>query len=173
MNGSFNAINFGIDHVSPVGYALFAFAVGTFLGVVSRRTLAAMTAGLGAFIVVRFALSGLVNRLVPAQRLEVSPATNIDVHQNGSLVLEDGWLDTAGRPVADDKVQALNQACKSTSDTQEGFLACLPQSGLAKKYADFVPQSQAWQVHLVDAAIFGGLAVLLLAGTAWVLRRQS
>jgi ABC-type transport system involved in multi-copper enzyme maturation permease subunit len=177
VNGSFNAVNFGIENVSPVGYALFAFALGTFLGVVSRRTLAAMTAGLGAFIVVRFALSGLVNRLVPAQRLEVAPATNMDVHQNGSLVLDEGWLDTAGRPVAGDKVPALTQACKSTPsgtpNTQEGFLACLPQSGLAKKYASFVPESQAWQVHLVDASIFGGLAVLLLVGTAWVLRRQS
>jgi hypothetical protein len=52
-------------------------------------------------------------------------------------------------------------------------LACLPQSGLAKQYASLVPESQAWQVHLVDASIFGGLALLLLAGTAWALRRQS
>jgi ABC-type transport system involved in multi-copper enzyme maturation permease subunit len=177
LNGSFNAVNFGIDHVSPVGYALFAFALGTFLGVVSRRTLAAMTAGLGAFVVVRFALSGLVNRLVPAQRQEFAPAANTDVYRNGSLVIEEGWLDTAGRPVSDDKVQALTQACKSTPagtpNTQEGFLACLPQSGLVKTYASFVPESQAWQVHLVDASIFGGLAVLLLVGTAWVLRRQN
>jgi hypothetical protein len=173
INGSFNAVNFGIENVSPVGYALFAFALGTFLGVASRRTLVAMTAGLGAFIVVRFALSGLVNRLVPAQRLEVAPGMNVDVHQNGSLVLDEGWLDTAGRSVSDDKLQALIQACKSKSSTQEEFLACLPQSGLTKRYASFIPESQAWQVHLVDAAIFGGLAVLLLVGTTWVLRRQS
>jgi hypothetical protein len=44
LNGSFNAVNFGIEHVSPAGYALFASALGTFVGVVSRRTLAAMTA---------------------------------------------------------------------------------------------------------------------------------
>jgi ABC-type transport system involved in multi-copper enzyme maturation permease subunit len=177
MNGSFTALNFGIEHASPVAYALFAFALGTFVGVVSRRTLVAMTAGLGAFVVVRFALSGLVNRLVPAQRLEVAPGTTMAVHEDGSLVLDTGWLDTAGREVSTSGAEALNQACKSTpsgvTNTQEGYLACLPQSGLAKKYADFIPESQAWQVHLVDAAIFGGLAVLLLVGTAWVLRRQS
>jgi ABC-2 family transporter len=177
MNGPFTAFNFGIEHVSPVGYALFAFALGTFLGVVSRRTLVAMTAGLGAFVVVRLALSGLVDRLVPAQRLEVAPDHPMTVHQDGSLVIGDGWLDAAGQPVAGDKAAALVQACKSTpagtSNTQEGYLACLPQSGLAKRYADFIPESQAWQVHLVDAAIFGGLALLLLAGTAWALRRQS
>ncbi|MEU3648387.1 ABC transporter permease [Lentzea sp. NPDC034063] len=177
MNGPFNAVNFGIEHVSPVGYALFAFTLGTFLGVVSRRTLVAMTAALGAFIVVRLALSGLVNGLFAGQRLEAAPDANLDVDRNSSLVLESGYLDAAGRPVPDDKVLALTQACKSTPggtpNTQEGFLACLPQSGLAKRYAVFIPESQAWQVHLVDAAIFGGLAVVLLAGTIWALRRQS
>jgi ABC-type transport system involved in multi-copper enzyme maturation permease subunit len=175
-SGPFSALNFGVEHVSPGGYALFAFALGTFLGVVSRRTLVAMTAGLGAFIVVRFALSGLVDRLVPVQRLEIAPATNMGVAQN-DLVIDEGWLDAAGRSVPGDKVSALLQACKSTPsgtpNTQEGFLACLPQSGLTKKYVSFIPESQAWQVHLVDAAIFGGLAVLLVAGTAWALRRQS
>jgi len=177
MNGPFTAFNFGIEHVSPVGYALFAFALGTFLGVATRRTLVAMTAGLAAFVVVRLALSGLVDRLVPAQRLEVAPDQPMTVHQDGSLVLGDGWLDAAGQPVSSDKAAALIQACKSTpagtSNTQEGYLACLPQSGLAKRYADFIPESHAWQVHLVDASIFGGLALLLLAGTAWALRRQS
>ncbi|WP_290057660.1 ABC transporter permease [Amycolatopsis solani] len=177
VNGPFTAFNFGIGNVSPVGYALFAFALGTFLGVATRRTLVAMTGGLAAFVVVRLALAGLVDRLVPAQRLEVTPDHPVTVHQDGSLVLGEGWLDAAGQPVSDDRAQALIQACKTTtggaSNTQEGYLACLPKSGLAKRYADFVPESQAWQVHLADLAIYGGLAVLLLAGTAWVLRRQS
>jgi ABC-type transport system involved in multi-copper enzyme maturation permease subunit len=172
-NGAFTALNFGIEHASPVGYALFAFALGTFLGVVSRRTLVAMTAGLGAFIVLRFALSGLVNRLVPAQRLEVTPDKPYDLREDGSLILDEGWLDTAGRQVSTDNASTAIQACKKSSETQDAFLACLPQSGLSQRYASFIPQSQAWQLHLVDAAIFGGLAVLLLAGTAWALRRQS
>ncbi|MCP2242526.1 ABC transporter permease [Lentzea aerocolonigenes] len=179
MNGPFTALNFSIGHVSPAGYALFAFALGTFIGVMSRRTLVAMTAGLGAFVVVRFALAGLVDRLVPAQRVEVSPDKELTVYTDGSLVLDHGYLDAAGQPVAQDKVNALTAACKSvpqgsgTAESQQEFLACLPKSGLAKRYADFIPESQAWQVHLVDAAIFGALAVLLLAGTTWALRRQS
>jgi ABC-type transport system involved in multi-copper enzyme maturation permease subunit len=173
LNGSFNAVNFGIDHVSPVGYALFAFALGTFIGVVSRRTLVAMTAGLGVFVVLRFALSELVYRLVPTQRVEIAQGETLKVHDDGSLVIELGDLDAAGRPVPGDRVQSVIQACKGKSTTQEEFLACLPQSGLARKYAVFIPESQAWQAHLVDASIYGVLAVLLLTGTAWALRRQS
>lgn len=176
-NGSFHVFNFGTEHVSPVAYALFAFALGTLLGVVSRRTLAAMTAGLGVFIVVRFVLFGQVSRLVPTQRQEAAPGTVLSVHDGGSLVVEDSYTDAAGRQISDDRVAAVLQACKSTPsgepNTQEGYLTCLTESGFVKHYANFIPESQAWQMHLVDASIFGGLAVLLLAGTAWALRRQS
>jgi ABC-type transport system involved in multi-copper enzyme maturation permease subunit len=178
LNGPFNRVNFAIQDVSPVGYALFAFALGTFLGAMARRTLVAMTAGLAAFVVVRFTLSGMVNSLVPAERREAPVGSSENLREN-DLVLESGWLDASGQAVPYDKAVALNQACKSTppgsgtASTQEEFLACLPKSGLARKYALVIPESQAWQVHLVDVAIFGVLAVLLLAGTAWALRRQS
>ncbi|MEO6083124.1 MAG: ABC transporter permease [Umezawaea sp.] len=178
-SGSFYFLNFGIEHVSPVAYALFAFALGAFIGAVSRRTLVAMTTGLAAFIVVRFALSALVERLVPTQRVEEAVNKDLAVRNNGSLVIESGYLDAAGQPVPSDRVSAVIQSCKSvpqgqgTPESQQAFLACLPKSGLAKKYADFIPESQAWQVHLVDAAVFSGLAVLLLLGTVWVLRRQN
>ena len=172
VNGPFHVLNIGIENASPVGYALFAFALGTFLGVVSRRTLVAMTGGLAAFIVVRFALFDLPGRLVPLRHLETDAGGSLSESQGVALTIDKGWLDAAGQRVPDDRVGALIQACKPTG-TQDEFLACLPRSGLVKKYADFVPESQAWQVHLVDVAVFGGLAVLLLVGTGWALRRQS
>ncbi|MFD9700047.1 ABC transporter permease subunit [Lentzea sp. NPDC059081] len=174
MNGAFNPINFGIDHVSPAAYALFAFALGTFLGVLTRRTLVAMTAGLGVYVVARFAFSGVVDRLVTPQRVEVTPDKQLSMYDDRSLVLTEGWLDAARQPVPAERVQTVVQACKDApGDSQEAFLQCLPQSGLATKYATFIPQSQAWQVHLADLAVFGVLAVVLLAGTTWALRRQS
>ncbi|GAA2689118.1 hypothetical protein GCM10010428_63640 [Actinosynnema pretiosum subsp. pretiosum] len=184
MNGPFHPITFGIEHVSPTGYALFAFALGTFLGVVTRRTLVAMTAGLGAFVVARLALSGPVDRLAPTQRLESPGNELLSPDSNGFLVLAQGALDDAGRQIPVERVREITQGCKSgvgqaaTSEAegaelQEEFLACLADSGVAKHFADVVPAREAWQVHLVDAAVFGALAVVLLAGTAWALRRQS
>jgi ABC-type transport system involved in multi-copper enzyme maturation permease subunit len=180
LDGSpFSTGNFSMSHVSPVGYALFAFALGTFIGVVSRRTLVAMTAGLGAFIAVRFALEGLAYRLLPTQHQEVAPDQEFTAQMDDGLVMKRGYLDAAGQQVPADKARALTDACKTvpqgqgTADTQQQFLECLPKSGLAKRFADYVPESMAWQAHLVDAAIFGALAVLLLAGTTWALRRQS
>ncbi|SES33610.1 ABC transporter permease subunit [Lentzea albida] len=176
MNGPLYTLNFGIDHVSPVAYALFAFTLGTFLGAVFRRSLVAMTAGLAAFVVVRFALSGVAYRLVPVQRRESGAGENADLRADG-VVLDSGWLDAAGRPVPSDKAVALADACKltpaGTLNTTEGYLACTSDAGLVKRYASVIPESSAPLAHLYDFAIFGGLAVLLLAATAWALRRQS
>jgi ABC-type transport system involved in multi-copper enzyme maturation permease subunit len=178
-NGVFNVVNFGTEHVSPAAYALFSFALGTFLGALSRRTLVAMTLGLGAFLVVRFVMSELVSRAVPAQRVEVTPDQQLTVYQDGSLVLRRGWLDASGQPIPADRSWALSEACGTTpqgSMTPEQaaqYLACLSKSGLAKKYADVIPESHVWQVHLADAAIYSVPAVLLLVGTAWTLRRQN
>ncbi|GHH30760.1 ABC transporter permease subunit [Lentzea cavernae] len=175
-NGPFNRVNFAIQGVSPLGYALFAFALGTFLGALTRRTLAAMTAGLVAFVVVRFAVSGLVTGSVFAER-RATAVGEVPEQRESGLVLTTGWLDASGQAVPSDRASVLNQACKTTPggspNTEEGYLACLRESGFAQNYWDVIPDSRAWQVHLVDVAVFGVLAVVLLAGTTWALRRQS
>ncbi|MFD5826167.1 ABC transporter permease [Lentzea sp. NPDC060358] len=174
VNGPFNSVNFGIEHVSPTGYALFAFALGTFIGVLSRRTLVAMTAGLGIFAISRFALSGVPHRMIAAQRVETGSGTALPVHTDGSLVLSQGYLDAARQPVPREKVLSVIQACKDApGDSQEAYVQCLPQSGLTTSYATYIPESDAGKLHLADFAVFGVLAVVLLIGTAWVLRRQS
>ncbi|HWO62088.1 MAG TPA: hypothetical protein VNO31_18885, partial [Umezawaea sp.] len=172
ISGPFYALNFGIEHVSPVAYALFAFALGTFIGVVSRRTLVAMTAALTGFVVLRFALFGLMGRLVPAEHLVVEPGSDQSEAQRG-LVIETGWVDHAGRQLTNDAAYALIRGCQPTPSTSEQYARCWDQVGLAKQFSDYVPVGQAWQVHLAEASIFGVLAVVLLVGTGWVLRRQS
>jgi ABC-type transport system involved in multi-copper enzyme maturation permease subunit len=52
--------NFGQRGVAPVAYALFALALGTLLGAVTKRTLPSMAATLVGFFVVRFAFQLLV-----------------------------------------------------------------------------------------------------------------
>ncbi|MCS7476867.1 ABC transporter permease [Umezawaea endophytica] len=175
VNGSFQVFNFGIEHVSPVAYTLFAFAVGAFVGVVTRRTLVAMIVTLGAFTVLRFALFDVVTRVMTTQREVVTSGLSPTASRDASLVISQGYLDAAGQPIAPDKVGAAVQACKATwtPEGQQEYVACLAKSDLGRRYADFIPESQAWQAHLVDASIYGALAVLLLVGTGWALRRQS
>ncbi|SFR29864.1 ABC-2 family transporter protein [Lentzea waywayandensis] len=174
VNGAWNPVNFGIDHVSPIAYTLFAFALGAFIGVVSRRTLVAMTAAFGVFVAVRFVLVGQVNRFVPSER---RVAVDAPAARDGGLQVGSGWLDAAGLEVPRARSLAVSDACRTapsgTPPGQEEFLACMRESGLMNSYALVLPESSAWLAHLYDAAIFGGFAVLLLAGTVWALRRQS
>lgn len=177
LNGPFNPFNFGIDHVSPAAYALVAFLLGAFLGAVTRRTLMAMTAGLTAFVVLRVVLSGVASRWAPTERREAPVASDANLRAAGGLELESGMLDAAGRPVPDGQVDAVIDACKASTaegpDAQDVFAACLAEKGSVKHYLTVVPESSAWLAHVYDAALYGGLAVLLLAGTVWALRRQG
>ncbi|WP_263399742.1 hypothetical protein [Saccharopolyspora pogona] len=40
------------------------------------------------------------------------------------------------------------------------------------KYAEVVPASYAPMLQLIEFGVLGAVAVLLLGGTAWTLRRQ-
>ncbi|MEU5844760.1 hypothetical protein [Saccharopolyspora shandongensis] len=50
--------------------------------------------------------------------------------------------------------------------------ACYAQKGLVGSCIDVIPVSAAQGLQLAEFAVFGVVAVLLLAGTAWTLRRQ-
>ncbi|SDG90157.1 hypothetical protein SAMN05216553_11327 [Lentzea fradiae] len=177
LNGPFNPFNFGIDHVSPAAYALVAFLLGAFLGAVTRRTLVAMTAGLTAFVALRVVLSGVASRWVPSERREAPVTSDVNLRADGGLELESGMLDAAGRPVPKGESLAVIDACKASApegpDAQDVFTACLAEKGSVKSYLTVIPDGSAWLAHVYDAALYGGLAVLLLAGTVWALRRQG
>jgi hypothetical protein len=56
-------------NVVPMAYALFAFVLGVLLGIMIRRTLAAMTATLGVFVVIRVAFTSWIRpRIFTPQR---------------------------------------------------------------------------------------------------------
>jgi hypothetical protein len=53
----FQAAIFGLRDITPIGYAAFAFVLGTTAGVVMRRTLPAMASTIVAFVFVRLAVT--------------------------------------------------------------------------------------------------------------------
>ena len=53
----FSSATFGMRDIAPIGYAVFAFALGLTVGVLIRRTLPAMGSTLVAFVAVRLAVT--------------------------------------------------------------------------------------------------------------------
>jgi hypothetical protein len=165
---------FGTSSLAPVSYLLFTFALGMFVGVVSRRTLVAMTVTLVAFVVLRALGNSLKEFLVPAQRIVSDDPTVAETADRGALVVQSGFLDAQGAVLPASAADGIS-ACGAKGNAPDvGDLAtCYRRQGLAKSYVDLIPSTSATAVHLVEASIFGGLALVLVLATGWALRRQT
>jgi ABC-type transport system involved in multi-copper enzyme maturation permease subunit len=56
----FSTVLFGARNLAPVGYAVFAVALGTVIGLLTRRTLPAMALTFVLFLVAQFAVPNLI-----------------------------------------------------------------------------------------------------------------
>ena len=76
-NGSFSRMEpplFGTRGIVPIGYAVFAFALGVTVGMLVRRTIAAMAITLAVFVAVQIAMPHLVR-----PHLSTPTTTNVEV----------------------------------------------------------------------------------------------
>ena len=172
--GPFGYTTFGSSSLAPVSYVLFTFALGMFVGVVSRRTLVAMTVTLVVFVVVRVVGSSLKELLVPAQRIVSDDPTASVSDDRGALVVQSGFLDAQGAVLPSNAADRISSCGAQGNAPDVGDLAtCYRQQGLAKSYVDLIPSTSATTMHLVEASIFGGVALVLVLATGWALRRQT
>jgi hypothetical protein len=169
--GPFYFTTFEAQGVSPIAYTLFAYTLGMFAGALFKRTLVAMSLTLGVFIAVRIAIGGVREFLITPTRLLGGDPTRPALADRGPLVVESGYLDSSGAVVAD-PAPLMNCASRGDEPVVTDLPACYRKNGLAQSYADIIPADQATTLHLLEASIFAGLAVLFLLGSVWAVRRQ-
>lgn len=169
--GPFYFTTFEAQGISPVAYLLFAYALGVFTGALFRRTLVAMSLTLGVFVVVRVVLSGVREFLITPIRLLSDDPSKPQILGNGPLLVKSGFLDAKGAEVID-SAPLMNCASRGDEPVVTDLAACYKKNGLAQSYADIIPADQASTLHLLEASIFVGLAVLFVLGTVWAVRRQ-
>lgn len=168
--GPFYFTTFDAQGVSPVAYTLFAYTLGMVAGAVSKRTLVAMTLTLGLFIAARIALTGVREFMITPTRVISDDLLGGPITR-GPLIVEGGYLDARGAVVADPtpKMNCVGRGdAQGVVDTE----ACFRENGLAQRYADVIPVDQATTLHLLEASVFAGFAVLFVLGTVWAVRRQ-
>ncbi|MFD4671205.1 ABC transporter permease [Lentzea sp. NPDC058450] len=170
--GPFYVTTFDAQGVSPVAYTLFAYALGMFAGALSRRTLVAMTVTLGLFVVVRVVLGGVRENLITPTRVLSDDLDGRSTVERGPLVVESGFLDARGAVVAD-PTPMMNCSARGDAQAVTDFEACYRENGLAQRFADVIPVDQVNTLHLLEASIFTGAAVLFVLGTVWAVRRQA
>jgi hypothetical protein len=173
---------FDIQGIVPVGYALFAVALGIAAGAVFRRTLPALAVTLGGFVAVRPLIVFLLRPHFMAPITETSSIASSFTPHGAAWVLNSGILG-AGAPYTGtgpamglgSTVIAIPAACQpaaAASRNQGQLMACLGAHGY-RAFVTYQPASRFWAFQSIETGIFVALAAGLIALAAFVLLRRD
>lgn len=171
--------------VVPIGYALFAFALGVAVGVLIRRTVFAMGVTLAAFVVVRAVvgfwirpyLISPLHMTVPLTgsigiQLNDGGTTAITVDRPGAWVLSEQTVNAAGHPIT--LPDWFSQCVEAPPNPKATMHSCVDQL-VAQHYQQQIayhPSSHFWPLQWAELGLYVGLAALLAGFCVWAVRRR-
>jgi hypothetical protein len=179
---------FDIQGIVPVGYAVFAMALGIAAGAVTRRVLPAIAITLGGFIAVRLLIADVVRPHYLAAVRTYFTMTSYNagpftppgrawlfsaggVSPAGQFVPQ-GWgsLGDAALPAA--CLRLLNAAPQTKSGAVNAMFSCLQAHGW-RGVATYQPAGRYWPFQGIETGVFVVLAAALIAATFVVIRRRD
>jgi hypothetical protein len=169
VESRFNSLQFDIQGVTPIGYALFGSALGFLAGVLWRRTLPAMATTIGVFVVARIAVENYVRPHFTAPLVRDLPmSSGGDGVPSGSFIISKQL--TQHGHVLSGPVTAPSGCARSTS--RETMDACMNAAGFRFRVT-YQPGDRFWTFQWTEFGIFTALALLLVAAGVIMLRRQD
>jgi ABC-2 family transporter protein len=181
----FGPFVFGLVGLAPLGYTLFALALGVFAGALTHRRLAAMAITLVGFLAVRLPVESWVRPRFLAPLERTFPVAGIEAPNplGGDWILRAGVYDaqgtrlsggTSGATFGGDSAQAV---CGTPPGEPPDPLLeqCLDHFGPGAYNLELLqPAERFWLFQGIETALFIALAVLLLlAAIHWIRRRIS
>jgi hypothetical protein len=181
--GAFVPGQFDTQGIVPIGYAVFAMALGIAAGTVARRTLPAIAVALGGFIALRLVISEFL-------RPHYMPAVTTYYKVTGSFtppgqawVLSQGAVSRAGRTVAagwGDLYPALPAACQrllpgaptGKGTSENAVFSCMQAHGW-RGFATYQPAGRYWPFQGIETGIYVLLAAALIGLTFVIIRRRD
>jgi hypothetical protein len=182
---AFEPGQFDTQGIVPIGYAVFAMALGIAAGTVARRTLPAIAVVLGGFIALRLLISDLL-------RPHYMAAVTTYYHLTGSFTppgqawvlaqgavsktgvkVPAGWgsLGNSGLPASCQNL--LNSAAPAKKGgTMNAIFSCMQAHGW-RGFATYQPSSRYWPFQGIETGIYLLLAAGLIAVTFAVIRRRD
>ena len=160
--GRLGVIVFDLQGVVPIGYTLFAVALGIFAGTVWKRMLPAMGITLAGFIGVRAAVAVLARPHYQPARTLTFPIEGVTeaAMSRGDWILSQGIRNPDGTMMAED----TRIMCPPGGKGPEGR-ACGAELGLqpgAYNWQLYQPADRFWLFQGIETGIFVALAALLL-----------
>jgi hypothetical protein len=182
--GRFSSLIFATGGITPLGYAAFAFTLGTAAGALIRRTVPAMALTLVIFAAVQVAMPLWVRpHLIPPDRtiamigpvpgddqavgLDYGNLTAISVPgQPGAWIISSGAISAAGQ-----QISALPFACAGYGAKAQDPGQCLTSQGY-REAISYEPASRYWPLQWIETGIFLGGARGRAASCFWRLNRR-
>jgi hypothetical protein len=188
---------FDVQGIVPVGYAVFATALGITAGALLRRTLPAIAVTLGGFIGLRLLVDDAIRQhYVTAVTTVTSEQDNFSPPA-GSWQLASGVISKTGQVVPRQvfsgpniggvPLSALPASCQKlfsavggrlpvrggmTTGLQDQFHACFLSAGF-RQFVTYQPANRFWAFQGIETGIFVLLGAALLAVTYVVVRRRD
>ncbi|MFD8483972.1 ABC transporter permease subunit [Kitasatospora sp. NPDC059673] len=185
----FNPLLFASRGIVPLGYAAFAVALGSCLGLFLRRTVAAMAVTLAVFaavqvlvpLAVRPHLEQPVHAVVALDAATLRSARTLGfTGSHGSsatfvagIDMPGAWMLSDTSPVRDSTDRTLTfgtQPCDN-GNHEPPSENCLAHANLHIAI-DYQPADRYWPFQWIETAIFLALTAGLAALTTWGLRRR-
>jgi hypothetical protein len=160
--------SFSLEGVAPIAYTLFAAALVIALGVVLRRTAAAIGLALVVFFVVRIAVENWARpHYVTANDETWIIGAEPDL-RTAWVFREGNELRVTGGGLPD---PAVVQSCVTSGKSFDA--ACLAEHDLVGyTHAAYHPASRFWLFQGIEAGIFTAFTVALVGFSVWWIRKR-
>jgi ABC-type transport system involved in multi-copper enzyme maturation permease subunit len=166
--------------ITPLGYAAFAFTIGTAAGALIRRTVPAMAVTLAIFAVAQAPMPLWVRSVIipPAQTITTVDAAGVNFGSLTASVVPgqpEAWVVSSyAVNAAGQQVTALPASCFPDNGAAKfngdpGL--CLDKLGI-REVISYQPASRYWPLQLIETGIFLVLALALSWFCFWWLGRR-
>jgi hypothetical protein len=163
---------FDFEGTVGVGYFLFAFALGAFLGTVLRRVVPALVGTLILFVPVRLIVQSRRLSFFPPLTRTANASILVQQKVGSDYVLGISLgADPHRYPTASEQMHALSQATVACPLQKSPDPACLQVHGV-RAIETYVPLSRFWELQLIETSGFVLTAAVLLGLTVWIVRRR-
>ena len=163
LEGRMEQSAFDSQGIVVVGYTLFALGLATAVGVIWRRAVPALVVGFGVYFAARlFVDFWLRQRLVSPLTATWRDGNNAPTNLNHAWVLSEYPSNALGH------LAPLPFECARVKGNVRVIdPACMLTHGGGFTHAVYEPASRFWLMQGVETALFGGVALALLAFSAW------
>jgi hypothetical protein len=177
---------FDTQGIVPIGYAVFAMALGIAAGAVMRRTLPAIAIVFAGFIALRYVIDDFVRPHFITAVTTYYNVTGMFTPSGAAWVLGQGMVSPTGQVVSyampDLYGGALPASCanllptgtpvKGASSSMNAVYSCLQAHGW-RGFVTYQPASRWWAFQGIETGIYVLLAAALVAVTFVIVRRRD